>query len=357
MRKVDGLTGAHDMVQTMDGGYILVGYETKEDGYSSDISVTKVDSLGFNVWHRTLGSVENGNASCIVKAHDEGWVIAGASGETTLGQRDVLLLKIDELGNTIWQGNFNGGHNDAASSVVPVPGGGYLAAGQSWSYGPDSTYANSAFLVRVNEMGELTWQKTYHDPFVNPITDIAVASDGGFILVNGYSVIKVSESGNLMWQHPCGPEGGFAYNGYLEFIFSTLEGNYLSMGSTSEHLYLTLLSNTGQPLWETVVAGLSGGRTVIPMPDGGYVVGGTKGGYLTVSTRVAGLDESGNTTWVGSPYVGGIPYSIVATNDGGYLMAGAFGRSMHYPTLANLLKVDSKGHIDPDSIYWNIDSQ
>jgi len=354
MREVEGLASARDMVQTSDGGYILVGYET--EGVGTDISVTKVNSLGFHVWHRTFGSDGNDIATGIAKAPDEGWVIAGTFGESLLGQADVFLLKIDESGNTIWQDNFSGGHNDGASSIVPVPGGGYVAAGQSWSYGPDSTYANSAYLVRVNEMGELTWQETYHDPFVHPVSDIAVASDGGFILVNGYAVIKVSESGTLLWQQPRGPEGGFAYNGSLSFILPTQQGNYFSMGTTSEELYVTVLNGAGQPLWETAVDGLSGGRAVIPMPDGGYVVGGYRTGYLHVGTRVAGLDQSGNPAWVGSPGVGGRPYSIVATNDGGYLMAGAFGKSL-YPTPAALLKVDSKGHIDPDSLYWNIDSQ
>src|SRR5690606_23582035 len=99
------------MVETDDGGYLLVGNSTS--GISgdrtiprdifSDVWVVKLNSSGAIMWQNVYVSYGNAHeVSGLVKTNDGGYVIT-SSVILTLGFNDPFwVLKIDASGNQVW---------------------------------------------------------------------------------------------------------------------------------------------------------------------------------------------------------------------------------------------------------------
>ncbi|MDO8368867.1 MAG: hypothetical protein Q7T20_18870, partial [Saprospiraceae bacterium] len=84
-------------------------------------------------FQKTFGGPGNEVATWVAEA-DNGCVVAGHVTNTS-GNQDALLIKLDASGNSIWQKRFGAGQADAFNSVVPTPDGGFLAAGETRSFG------------------------------------------------------------------------------------------------------------------------------------------------------------------------------------------------------------------------------
>lgn len=102
-----GMDVAYDVQQTVDGGYIVVGYtESFGSGLRSVYSV-RTNGNGDTLWTRTYGqNLEEGLS--VEQTSDGGFVITGFTFDTLTSNMDGLLIKTDENGNT---GCDNGGTN------------------------------------------------------------------------------------------------------------------------------------------------------------------------------------------------------------------------------------------------------
>ncbi len=105
------------IVQTKDGGYIWAGMSLSNDGdvtgnhggiVAGDFWVMKLDSLGNKLWQKTYGGSSDEDAMCVQQTTDGGFIIAGLSltnnnGDVTgnHGGDDAWIIKIDSLGNLI----------------------------------------------------------------------------------------------------------------------------------------------------------------------------------------------------------------------------------------------------------------
>jgi hypothetical protein len=137
--------------QTNDSGYIIVGRtkshdvsnQTKVDGTSNCyIWLKKTDSTGSEEWNRTFSKSSDDRANSIQQTRDGGYIIAGYTGVGLIGYslglndiRDAWLIKTNSLGNKEWDKTFGGARSDEASSVQQTLDGGYVIAGNTWSYG------------------------------------------------------------------------------------------------------------------------------------------------------------------------------------------------------------------------------
>ena len=85
---------------TSDDGYIIVGGIYKENGLA-DIHIIRTNFLGDTIWTKSYGDyAQHQIGFSLTKTIDDGFIISGqkniANGDTRL-----ILLKIDDLGNTI----------------------------------------------------------------------------------------------------------------------------------------------------------------------------------------------------------------------------------------------------------------
>jgi len=116
--------GVRCVRQTADGGYIMVGLLYK-GGTDYDMAMAKADSGGNLKWFRSYGDEGNDSGHSVVQTDDGGYLVVG------YGDYASMLL-VDSLGNEITHINDGKEYYSVTKSID----GDYVAAGAKWhSYG------------------------------------------------------------------------------------------------------------------------------------------------------------------------------------------------------------------------------
>ncbi len=145
-----------NLCKTTDGGFILCGGsssgisadKTEINIGGSDIWVIKLDSIGNFEWQNTIGGNLNDEAYSISQTEDEGYILGGISSsgisgdksEANYGFADYWIIKLDNIGNILWQKTLGGWSDDACYSLRETNGSGYIVGG--WSNSPASGNKN-----------------------------------------------------------------------------------------------------------------------------------------------------------------------------------------------------------------------
>ncbi|WP_457745839.1 hypothetical protein [Sulfurimonas sp.] len=141
---------ANQIIQTKDGGYILVGSTDSATSKQQDIFVVKMSASGGKIWQAHYGSREDDEGYGIVETTD-GYVIAGYTKETKSYNSDVYLLKIDKQGNVIWHRKYGYDKDDEARAIIKVPDG-FVITGFVTS---EENYSKEIYILKVNEEGKI----------------------------------------------------------------------------------------------------------------------------------------------------------------------------------------------------------
>jgi hypothetical protein len=270
---------------TPDNGYLVVGYTESFGSGPSDIYVVNTDSVGDTVWTRTYGGTGYDMAYSVGQTHDGGYVITGYELSSGSGSTNLLLLKIDSLGDVIWSATHGGDDEDKGFSVQQTSDFGYIVTGASASYGAGDT---DLYLLKADSLGDTLWTKTY----------------GGAQNDAGYSVAQT-------------PDFGYIVAGY-----TTTAPGY-------QHIYLLKTDSLGSRQWEKILAGSWNDRaySVHYTSDGGYILAGQTyawGGPPYWEAQLIKTDSLGDTLWTRN--FGGANHdyanSVEQTRDGGYIVVG-----------------------------------
>jgi len=229
---------AHSIQQTSDGGFIVAGYSKSNDGDVSghhgsthpdsltyDYWVVKLNSAGDIVWQKSLGGSSSDLTHSIQQTSDGGFIVAGysksndgdVSGHHGSTHPDSLtydywVVKLDSVGEIVWQKSLGGSDWDWAFSIDQTADGGFIVAGSSKSNDGDvsghhgSTHPDSLtydyWVVKLNSVGEIVWQKSLGGSDEDHARSIQQTADGGFIVV-GFSESNDGDvSGNHGSTHP-----------------------------------------------------------------------------------------------------------------------------------------------------------
>lgn len=170
----------------------------------------------------------------------------------------------------------------------------------------------------------------------------AVSNDGDFSGNHGYDdiwLVKLDTAGNIIWQKTLGGPDLDAVNKMIR----TSDGNfvlvgyvvYMSFGSpqqNSSDLLVMKIDAAGNIMWKWALGGLwdEHAYSVIETNDGGYVITGSLGHkspfsyYPTTDAWLIKLDANGNKLW--EKLMGGSNNdnfnNIIKRPDGGYLLTG-----------------------------------
>lgn len=133
--------------QLSDGNYILgstsasdsSGLKTEPSFGSFDFWVLKLDTVGNIIWQKTIGGSGNDRLISISPTFDNGIIcggfsnspISGLKTSANFGLYDYWIVKLDSLGNIEWQRTIGGKGNDFIGSVNQLPNGHYLVGGSS----------------------------------------------------------------------------------------------------------------------------------------------------------------------------------------------------------------------------------
>ncbi|GEM_PF-5583447 len=129
----DNIERGYGIVRTSDDGVILAG-EVPITGSVLDVFLMKFDKSGGVIWQRTYGGPENQKPYQIISTTDNNYLLLAETMFYGKGQYDCLLIKTDALGNALFQKTYGGDKIDRCFSVFSVLDGGYVFAGESYSF-------------------------------------------------------------------------------------------------------------------------------------------------------------------------------------------------------------------------------
>jgi hypothetical protein len=258
---------AYSIQQTSDGGYIVAGFTRSNDGDVSgnhgnrDGWVVKLDASGNLLWQKCLGGSDHEVFTAIQQTSDGGYIVAGfttsndgdISGYHDFG--DGWVVKLDASGNLLWQKCLGGSYGDGIYSIQQTSDGGYIVAGYTDSNDGDVSgnhdvqhhVYGDGWVVKLDASGNLLWQKCLGGSQTDVIYSIQQTSDGDYIAA-GYTgsndgdvsgnhgfgdgwVVKLVASGELLWQKCLGGSGSDSFDA----IQQTSDGGYIAAGSTNSN--------------------------------------------------------------------------------------------------------------------------
>ncbi len=330
--------GAYIIRPTNDGGYIAVGW-TEPTGGDKDIYLIKLDEAGNIEWQRYLGGKKDDKGHDVCQTSDGGYLVVGWTKSWGAGSGDLYIIKTDEMGKELWHKAFGGKKNDGPADfgvIQKTPNGGYLLAGWTWSYGK----ALDMWLVRLNRFGNLMRSKTIGGEGTDWARSITACSDGNFIIVGKTTsfgagkgdiyVVKVDVDGNVIWERNFGGTG----MDWANYVLEVPGGGFLVVGGTRSYgngeddTYVIRLDEQGNKLWERVFPESEGkdwGLTCRLVPEKGFLLTSAVWRCCTGwDAEVLYIDFEGNL--LGKIVFGGhgedTIYLLQPTQDGGYIGVG-----------------------------------
>ncbi|MFI5170970.1 MAG: T9SS type A sorting domain-containing protein [Chitinophagales bacterium] len=383
--------------QTDDGGFILAGYsysdisgDKSENSLGTDYWIIKLNNSGEIEWQNTIGGMGDDWVESVHQTTDGGYIVggfsySGISGDKTEGAyldpygektADYWVIKLNSFGNIEWQNTIGGNKWDYLNSLEQTSDGGYILGGYS-STGISGDKTENAkgnydyWVVKLNALGSIVWQNTIGGNNFDGLKSIQQTVDGGYILGgyslsgisgdkaegnfggNDYWVIKLNNSGDIVWQNTIGGNGqDYVYSidqtfdgGYILGGFSTSDSSgdkmEMNIGDSSYYdLWILKLNPFGNIEWQNSIGG-SGIDVIYSVQqtiDGGYILGGTSNSQISGDKTedhfglpdhpfdywIIKLNTDGSIQWqntiAGNKDEGAT--SISQTEDNGYLIGG-----------------------------------
>jgi len=361
-------------LQTADGNIAVAANVSPTD--RRFLCLAKMTMNGDTIWAKTYKSLDRFKCNALIQSSDNGFVIAGTSFDTIIGDARFLLIKTDPNGNIVWTKTHNSSDmTEEIFTIKETPGGDYFFAGVN-------------FVGKTDAMGNLIWAKRLSGGNVQVrIYALDNTSDGGVALAGTidtldpqqqYSkpiyayLLKMNASGNVRWAK------SYRSLSNVREEFRTVEQTsdkgfslagvtFVSVGPIAavNCTYLVKTDSLGDLVWTKKFDSLGHDNTKAARQtaDGGYIVtGSTTGmagnGLWTTNTFLIKTDPNGIITWC--KYYGLVgnsldeSVSMFIANDGGYLVPGITTSNLGYPNMLYLLRTDASGNTSCNGFNWQL---
>jgi hypothetical protein len=326
-----------NLLQTDDGGYAIVGYTSSGDAHHEDVYLVRLNPHGEVLWSKTYGGEGKDNGWDLLETEEGGFIIVGFTNSSSGGDMDIYLVRTDASGELLWERALGGPQDEYGWSMAPTIDGGYVLGGQSDSFGEGE---EDGYLIKVNAQGEEIWSQTYGGPKEDRLFSVDQSADSGFVLTGttrsfgagerDLYLIKTSSSGELTWMQVLGEDRddvGHAVRQTADYGY-VVTGYTRSFGAASYDTWLIKTDESGNVEWENFFGGTGDDRTIYgeQTTDGGYILTGYTKSFEALSWDVflVRADASGEIIWYQT--FGGVDedtgYTVRQTSDKGFILTG-----------------------------------
>lgn len=291
----EGWDCGSSVVESVKGGYVITGATCSQPREQWDLLLIKTDYNGDTVWSRVYGGAGYDVGNSIVETYERDFVVAGETNSFGQGCMSIYLIKVNQDGDTIWTRTHSPGSDNWVFDIKQTLDSGYVMAGYAAS---SDGYHKQVLILKVNSAGELMWSKIYGGTGEDQAYSVCEVPGQGFV-VTGYTVLpgqycdlwllRTDYNGDTVWTQTY---GGY-YSDIGNYIQRTADSGFIITGRTTSfgdgwwNVYLVKTDFAGNLEWYQVFGGSEwdGGRVVQQTTDGGYFVGG-----YTVSLGEGGFD-------------------------------------------------------------------
>jgi hypothetical protein len=335
---------------------------------------------GDTLWTRTYGGRALDFARSVQQTDDGGYVIAGFT-SPLYGDcdEDGYIVRADAGGNVIWAKRYGGFSNERLYHVIVTSDGGFAAIGHQWVHHRYGMASWDVFLLKIDADGDVQWTRTYGGNQDDQGRCVLQTVDGGYLVCGmtksfgaGKSgwVIRTDAYGNVRWTRIYGEaEPNQCYTIIESYdSLANLEG-YVLAGYSGKNrggscdCYVIKIDQNGDIYWIRTFGSSAYWEeiySVVQTDDGGYLCCG--GRQMThrdtcLQAAIMKLDSEGRTVWIrnyGRENVHDYFSSACPTGDGGFVLAGITGCENWATRVTGnvyIVKTDGAGYILWDRIY------
>jgi PGF-CTERM protein len=178
-------SGADEYVNSIfvadDGQLLMTGTSRGSTADPADAWVLKVDSSDGDVkWDETYGGAKYDQVHDAVAAPDGGYVLAGHTASNGEDDRNGWMLKIDEDGEKEWDRTYGTDRKDSFFGIHNDPDGGYVLSGNKHLLGPEGA---DGWVVKTDGDGHKQWERTYGDEYWDKFWPVIEGHDGGYLAI------------------------------------------------------------------------------------------------------------------------------------------------------------------------------
>ncbi|GJM31815.1 MAG: hypothetical protein DHS20C18_08160 [Saprospiraceae bacterium] len=186
---------------TSENGFIIGDRNENPNGTNNyDMILLKLDSLGNLIWKKKYGDPYFDRPGSII-IQEDGYIIGGIKDNTTLVNSNyfsqVHIFKVDTAGQMIWNylSPFHRLMDEAHSMVATEDGGLVIASANGIEENNSSVnglYWKSGLIFKLNANRQIEWECEFRDPtfptLFNSFSKVVPVSDGSGFVATGYFV-------------------------------------------------------------------------------------------------------------------------------------------------------------------------
>ena len=295
---------ANDIINTSDGGFMVIGSSTSSDGLiqnkmglESDIILMKFDSDKSIEWVKNYGGSRDDRGQSVVEVFGIGYALLGYSmsndgdASSNEGFHDNWVILIDSKGDIIWEKSYGFSGHDHAYNIIKTKDGnlffnGFLDVTASRGLGSTKKVGKSIkhgvgefWCHKIDLDGNILWRKYFGGTNNDRSYDSVETSDGDFLIVGSSEsndidisspkgsydiwVIKLSSNGDLLWERSYGGSKYETANSIIQsadkkihILGSTLSNDKnISFQMGSSDFWLLTIDSDGNLLSEQTFGG------------------------------------------------------------------------------------------------------
>jgi hypothetical protein len=257
-------------------------------------------------FYKKIGGKHYDAAADIITTRTGELIVVGRT-DSYSEDMNVNIIKLDEQGNLIWDRTYGGNETEEATEIIETKDGGFLAVGSSDSYA-ENTNESDIWLLKINANGEREWEKTFQTTeIIDEAHGVVETAEGDFVLV----------------------------------------GNTTALADGNTDAILMKISNKGELIWQRIIGGEKSQHAnhIIKNAEGYAIIGSVEIAKKRWEMWIFTIDSQGNMLWQQN-YGGSdneMGNTLVQNLDGSYVLAG-FTYSFAEGSLdAWVVKIDEKG--------------
>ena len=204
-----GFATGFGLASDRNGNVYLSGHMHGVGVEGLDITLLKYEPGGDLLWQKTWGGNGDDYSYCLSTDDDNNVYLAGATDGYGAGSLDLLLLKLDAEGSLLWQKTW-GGAEDERGDFLSIDGSGNVyVTGRTRSFGAGSS---DVILLKYDLDGNSLWQKTWGGSSWDDGRAVAIDETGNAYVtgrtssfgIGNYTdifLLKFDPGGSLLWQN------------------------------------------------------------------------------------------------------------------------------------------------------------
>ncbi len=334
-----------DVIEDINGGFTIVGSKTISDTLPNDFWLVRLTHSGDIYWSRVFSVPEFLYPQSIAQNSDGSYLLSGTV-SIEKNRTSMVLLKVDSLGNEIWQKKYEKVLCDSHGGIIILPDNGFVVLGTKNAPSGNQTMG----LVKFDSNGIVEWEKEFGGNDNAISESVKQLPDGGFAIAGQISkkgkrdsdmlIVRTNSTGETVWQSQIPSPGKKVWP---ECICCSPDSNLLVVGwygkcltdINSEDpvfdydLIISQLDSNGKLLWTKNYdgEGSEGGNNVLVRPDGTILIAGKKATSFTgkIGPWLFLLNESGeviNDHLLPFNFRDDQASKVINTSDGGFAVVG-----------------------------------